>query len=465
MISEKELAQLSHAGAPKVTGQIPGPKAKEIFEQSLQYETPTRVAGYYLPIVWEEAKGATVKDPDGNIFIDMTGGLGVNNIGHHHPKVVEAVKRQADILMHALDVVHPTRTALAMKMAEIMPGRLKNNCFTAFATSGSGAVELAVKFAKQIKRKPEILVFQGAYHGVYGHSNAMTASYHYREGYGPFVPGVTFFPYGYCYRCFIGAEYPKCGVACAHYFDYVVNGPYTGVYEPAICVGEPIQGEGGYIDPPPEFWPIIKKACEKAGILFASDEIQAGFGRTGKLWAIEHWGVEPDMIIWGKGVGGDQPVTGVTLGREYYDKLITGSVPATFPGNGLAMVTALTNIEILTDPEADLMGRATRVGEYIKGMLKDAQKDSKVIGDVRGKGFMLSVEVVKDRETKEPPEQGKCAGVMVKMIQRGVLNFVCGRNGNVFRFMPPLTITKEYFEKAIRIFLETLKEEEDNLTR
>lgn len=465
MISEQELASLSYPEAPKLVTEIPGPRTKEIYELSLKYETPTRVGGYYLPFVWAEARGATAKDPDGNIFIDMTGGLGVNNVGHQHPRVVEAIERQAPILMHALDMVHPTRTELAKRIAEIMPGKLKDNSFTAFATSGSGAVELAVKYAKQIKRKPEILVFQGAYHGVYGHSNAMTASYHYREGYGPFVPGVTFFPYGYCYRCFIGAEYPKCGIACAQYFDYVVNGEYTGVYEPAICVAEPIQGEGGYIDPPPEFWPMIKKACEKAGILFASDEIQAGFGRTGKLWAIEHWGVEPDMIIWGKGVGGDQPIAGVTLAREYYDKLITGSVPATFPGNALAMVAALTNIEIMTDPEMDLMGRAAKIGEYIKSIFKEAQKESKVIGEVRGKGFMLSVEVVKDRETREPVNREKCAGVMIKLIQRGVLNFVCGRYGNVFRFMPPLIITKEQFEKAATIFVETLKEEEENLTR
>ncbi|OPY80931.1 MAG: Diaminobutyrate--2-oxoglutarate aminotransferase [Syntrophorhabdus sp. PtaU1.Bin058] len=464
MISEAELKKLSFKGAPKVSGALPGPKTKEIWDQSWKYESPTRVGGTYLQFVWNEALGATVSDPDGNIFIDMTGGLGVNNCGHNHPKVVETVIKQAPKLMHTLDMVNPPRAALAKRLSEIMPPGLKDNSFTVFDTSGSGAVDTAVKYAKMITRRTEIIGFQGAYHGVYGHSLGLTVSPHYRVGYEPFVPNIHHLPYGYCYRCFIGAKYPDCGMACARYVDYVLNTPYTGITQPACVIVEPIQGEGGYCPPPAEFFPIVAEACKKAGALFIVDEIQAGFGRTGKMWAIEHWGgVEPDMIVWGKGVSEEIPLTGVTIKAEYQSKLEVGSQPATFPGNALACSIALKNIEIMTDQNDELMKRAEIVGEEIMDIFRKAQETSPVIGEVRGKGFMMCVELVKNKGTREPINPEKSFGLMISLMNKGVLNFVCGRYGNVFRFMPPLTTPKEYFETAANTFVNLVKEQEKDL--
>jgi len=464
MISEEEILKLNFPDAPKVASNLPGPKTKEIWDQSWKYETPTRVGGSYLQFVWDSAMGSTIKDLDGNLFIDMTGGLGVNNVGHTHPKVVETILKQAPKLMHTLDMVNEPRSVLAKRLSEIMPPGLRDNCFTAFDTSGSGAVDTAIKYAKMITGRKEIIAFQGAYHGVFGHSLALTTSPHYRVGYEPFVPNAHHMPYGYCYRCFIGAKYPDCGIACARYLDYVLNTPYTGITQPACVIVEPIQGEGGYCPPPPEFFPIVAKACKKAGALLIVDEIQSGFGRTGKMWAIENWpGVEPDMVVWGKGVAGELPLTGVTVKAEYQSKLEVGSQPATFPGNALACAVALTNIDIMTDPNTELMKRAGIVGEEIMNIYREAQKTSPVIGEVRGKGFMMCVELVKNKETREPIAAEKAFGLMLSLQNRGILNFVCGRYGNGFRFMPPLTTPKKYFETAAKTFVSLVKEQEKDL--
>ena len=465
MISEAKLMKLSFPNAPSVRKKLPGPKTKAIWDQSARFETPTRVGGMYIQFVWDKARGATVKDPDGNLFIDMTGGLGVSNLGHTHPKVVDTILRQAPKVMHTLDMVNPPRAELAAKLSEIMPEGLRGSCFTAFDTSGSGAVETAIKYAKMITGRAEVLAFQGAYHGICGNSLAATTSPHYRRGYEPFVPYVNHLPYGYCYRCFVGLKYPECEAACGKYADYVLNTPYTGITDPACVIVEPIQGEGGYVDPPKEFIQLVAAACKKAGALLIVDEIQAGFGRSGKMWAIEHYGVEPDMLVWGKGVAGEIPIAGVTLKEEYRSKLEVGSQPSTFPGNALACAVALTNIEVLTDPKDELIKRTERVGEEIKNLFKEAAKKSPVMGEVRGKGFMLSVELVKDKATKAPVDREKAFDLMMALKDRGVLNFICGRYGNVFRFMPPLITPKAYFEKAAALFADVVRERERELQK
>jgi 4-aminobutyrate aminotransferase len=465
-ITESELSELNYPDAPKiVTESVPGPKTKQLWDTAMKYESPTRVGGVYLPFVWEEALGATVRDPDGNVFVDLTGGLGTNNTGHTHPRVVQTIIAQAPKLMHTLDMPNPPEIELSQRLAEIMPGDLRNNCFTCYATSGSAAVEIAIKYAKYITKRPEIIAFQGAYHGIYHGSLALTTSYHYRQGFGPFMPGVTHLPYAYCYRCFAGLEYPSCGLQCAKYADEVLNGAYTGVYEPAAVIVETFQGEGGYLVPPKEFYPMIREVCDKSGALMIVDEIQCGFGRSGKMWAIEHYGVTPDILVWGKGVGGDQPLTGVTVNAKYQDKLDPGSQPATFVGNALSCAVGLTNIEIMTDPADNLMGRAAAVGEEMLAKMQAAAKDSPVIGDVRGKGFYLSMEIVKNKETREPASAEKMFGLMIQMLEQGYVSFVCGRYGNVFRLMPPLTTPRDYFAAAVDTLVATVKRNESELQK
>jgi len=254
-------------------------------------------------------------------------------------------------------------------------------------------------------------------------------------------------------------------MACAKYLDYKLNTLGTGLDNVAAVIIEPEQGEGGYVTPPPEFFKILREACDKKGALFIADEVQAGAGRTGKMWAIEHYDVVPDMIIWAKGMGGDVPMGGVTVRADFRDKLVMASQPVTFARNGLACVTASTNIDILTDKDMDLIGRATIVGEEIKKKITKAAKDSKVIDEVRGKGFMIGVELVKDKKTREPVRKDKMLDITVKTVQRGIHILPCGRYENVVRLMPPLTITRAYFNKAVDIVLDVIKESEADLAK
>jgi len=459
MISEEELAKLSYPEAPKViTRTVPGPKGQKLFDESLKFQTPTRVGGMGLPFVWEEARGATAKDPDGNLFVNMTGGIAVNNVGQCHPKVVAAIREQAGKVMHTIDMVSIENQKLAKRMAEIMPGDLRNNCFTAFAASGSGAVETAVKYARYITKKSQIVVFHGAYHGVWGITMTMTCGDHYRTGWGPLAPDIIHAPYPYPYRWPIKAETEaECGEQAAAYLDYLLNTPYTAADNVAAVFIEPIQGEAGYVYPPAGFLKSVEEICRKNGCLFVVDEVQSGFGRTGKMWACERDDVSPDMLVWGKGIGGDQPLTGVCVRADLASKLGELTQPLTFTANSVACAAALANIDIMTDKNDDLMGRATIVGEEIKKRISDAAPQTRVIGEVRGKGFMIGVELVKDKVTREPVPGGVVGNLMWMMRDRGILAFPCGRYGNVMRFMPPLVVTREHFNKAMDVFLDIIK--------
>ena len=456
MISEAELKELSFAGAPQMVCEVPGPKVAALMEESRKYEAFTRGGGGF-PVILEHGKGSTVKDADGNLYIDMAAGVAVNAVGRGHPKILEAIRSQASVIMHTTDITNPKRIELARKVSGIMPEGLRGNCHTSFFQAGSDAVETAIKFSRRHTGRTQILAFQGAYHGVWCGTSALTTGYNYRHGWGPLIAGVQHLPYAYCYRCPFNMTYPACDVQCAKYVDYVLNTPYTAADDVAAVIVESEQGEGGYVAPPPEFFQIIKEACEKYGCLYVADEVQSGAGRTGKMWAIEHSGVVPDMLTWGKGMGGDLPMAGITYRADIEESLSEGSQPSTFAGNALGCEVCMTNIDILTDPETDLMGRATVLGEEIKGMLKDAQKTVGAIGDVRGRGLMIGCEIVADQKTKEPPEPARVGELAMKLLNRGILITPCGRYGNVFRFMPPLTIPRDYATKATEIMIEVLK--------
>jgi 4-aminobutyrate aminotransferase len=458
MISEKELASLSYDEAPKmITDQIPGPKTQESLAKAFECESMARGGGKF-PLVFAEGKGTTIKDPDGNVYIDITAGVAVNSVGRCHPRVVDAMKSQIDTLMHASDISNVRRTELAEAVAGIMPGNLKNNCITYFTQGGSGAVETAIKFVRKITGRTQIAAFHGGYHGVWCGSNSLTTGDQYREGYGPFIPGVIHLPYPYCYRCCFGLEYPSCKMQCAKYVDYILNTPYTGADDVGALIIEAQQGEGGYLPPPPEYLPMVKEACEKHGALFISDEVQAGAGRTGKMWCIEHSGVEPDMITWGKGMGGDVPMAGLSIRKDLAEKINDHSQPNTFAGNAVAAAACLTNIEILTENDSALINRAAELGEEICTYLRKESESLDIIGDIRGNGLMIGIEMVKDRESREPLEPERVGQLLMGMLSKGVVMVPCGRFGNVFRFMPPLVVTREQARKASDILLETVRE-------
>ena len=456
MISEAELYTLSYPDAPKMKTEVPGPKVRKLMDESAKYEPLTRGAGAF-PLIMEEGRGSTVKDADGNLFIDMAAGVAVNAVGRNHPKVLETIQAQSNIIMHTTDATNVKRIELARRISEVMPEGLRSNCRTAFMQSGSGAVETAIKFARHYTGRSQIIAFHGAYHGVWMGSGALTTGYGYRHGWGPMMPGVIHLPYGYCYRCAYNMTYPACDMQCAKYVDYVLNTPYTAADDVAAVIIESQQGEGGYVVPPPEFFQLIKQAAEKYGALYIDDEVQSGAGRTGKMWSIEHTGVVPDMLTWGKGMGGDIPMAGVTFNSEINKSLVEGSQPGTFAGNALACAVCMTNIDLITDKNMDLLERASNLGEEIRGIFKEAVTSVGVIGDVRGRGLMIGVELVADRKTKGPLAQDKCGEVATKLLNAGIIVTPCGRYGNVFRFMPPLTIPRDYAIKASETMIDILR--------
>ncbi len=458
MISEEALAKLSYPDAPRIVSKIPGPKSMKVLADVPKYESLTRPGGANPP-VWDEGLGATVKDPDGNLYIDMTAGVAVSAVGRRHPLVIKAMEKQMGKIMHAIEAVHSRRNELAKKISGIMPKGLRGNCVTYFTQSGSGAVETAIKFAHRATGKTQIVAFHGAYHGVWCGSGALTTGDGYR-GYGPMMPDVIHVPYAYCYRCCFGLKYPSCDLKCAKYVDYVLNTPYTGANDVAALIIEPQQGEGGYLIPPPGYLESIKRSCEKKGCLFIADEVQSGAGRSGKMWSIEHSGVAPDMLTWGKGMGGDLPMAGVTFRTELAAKLPDASQPGTFAANALACVVCMTNIDILTNKNNDLMGRVAKRGAEILARLQAGAKKAKFIGDVRGRGFFIGVEMVKDKVTREPLPTDKVDAILGDLLGHGVTCVPCGRYHNVLRFMPSLVITKAYFEKAADILLDVIKHAE-----
>lgn len=456
MITEAELEKLSWPDAPLMrTRDVPGPLTQKALARSAGCESLARGGGDF-PMVFDQGFGVTVRDPDGNLYIDVSAGVGVNSVGRCHPAVVEAIRAQSQRLMHASDITNSKRIELAARIAGIMPEGLRDHCVTYFVQSGSDAVEAAVKFAKRVTGRQQILAFHGAYHGVWHASNALTTGDQYRAGYGPFMGGVIHAPYPYEYRFPFDTSAKSAEQISGEYVDYLLNTRYTGADDVAAVIVEPVQGEGGYIAPAPEFLQLVRKACDRAGALLIADEVQAGAGRTGKMWSIEHSGVKPDLLAFGKGMGGDLPMAGVAMRADFAKHIPAGSQPGTFAANALSAAVCLTNIELLTDPKLALIERAHRLGLETLERLHAA--DSPLIGEARGRGLMIGIELVEDRRSKAPLAPDKVASVVVRSLARGIIMVPCGRNGNVLRLMPSLTIPRKYLFGALDRLLEVLAE-------
>ncbi len=463
MISETELAALSYPDMPKIlTNDMPGPRARKIIDDALKLQTPTRPS-LRGTVVIEEGKGAGIKDPDGNVLIDLSAGVAVSTVGRNHPQVVEAVKRQSERLMHSAGLVSETTVALAKKLSDLMPEGLRGECFTWFGMSGSSAVETAIKYAKAITGRSQIVAFEGAYHGVFHGSLALTTRENFRLPFKPLMPGALHMPYAYCYRCFAGLRYPQCGVACGRYFEYKLTTPNTGADDVAAVIVESMQADGGYIDPPAEFVRMLRETCSKKGILFIVDEVQAGAGRTGKMWGIEHYGVKPDMLVWAKAVGGDMPLSGLTIHNRYYDKLPPASQVITSAENALANVVALTNLGIISDQKMELIRRSAILGEELKLYLTAASKKSRMIDEIRGRGFFIGIELTSDKASRVPLNPKIVAKIINRCERAGVRIMACGRYGSTIRLMPPLVVTREHLWRACDIFIDAVNQSEAEL--
>lgn len=438
---------------PRIVVTPPGPKAREYVKRDEAVISPSY--GRFYPLVVESAKGCIVKDLDGNEFIDFNSGLVCMNVGHNHPKVVAAVKGQCDRFLHYsnTDFYYREVIDLAEKLAKITPGGPDKHVY--FGNSGAEAVEAAVKIAKWHTRRQLFIGFISAFHGRTIGALSFTASKPTQKRYfSPLMPGVVHVPYPNCYHCPFRMTYPDCGYWCVDFIDEYVLQKYVPPEDTAAVLVEAIQGEGGYVVPPPEYFKRLKKLTDKYGMLFMVDEVQAGMGRTGKWWAIEHWGVEPDVVCSAKGLASGLPL-GATIAKSKVMDWGPGSHASTFGGNPLSCVASLAVIQAIE--EEKLLDNANKEGAYIQKRFSEFAEKSEIIGDVRGKGLMIGVEIVKDKDSKKAAPD-KSSEIMSRAWKRGVNVITCG--ASTIRIAPPLVITRDLVDSALNIIEDSIKEVE-----
>lgn len=406
-----------------------------------------------LPVFVKEAKGASVTDVEGNEYIDFAGGIGVENVGHCARKVVDAIREQAERYIHTCFhvVMYEPYIDLAKKLNEVTPGAFPK--MTMLANSGAEAVENAVKIARYYTKRPAVIAFENAFHGRTLLGMSLTSKVKpYKWGFGPFAPEVYRMPFAYCYRCPYGKTYPSCNLRCAEALNEFFVNQVAGDQVAAV-IAEPVQGEGGFIVPPRDYFARVKKICEENGIVFIMDEIQSGMGRTGYLFASEYFGVEPDIILSAKSLAAGMPLSAVTGKAEIMDAPHVGGLGGTYGGNPLSCVAALAVFETLEGE--NLVEKGKKLGQEVRLAFDQLREKYKIIGEVRGLGPMLALELVKDRETKEPAADEAKKLVQIA-FEKGLILLSCGNFGNVIRSLMPLSIEKGQLEKGLAILDEGL---------
>ena len=406
------------------------------------------------PIFVKKAKGAIIEDVEGKHYIDFAGGIGVENVGHCAEQVVSAIKEQAEQFIHTCFHVamYEPYIELARRMNEITPGDFAKK--TMFVNSGAEAVENGVKIARYATKRPAIIAFQNAFHGRTYMAMTLTSQVKpYKWGFGPFCPEVYRMPFAYCYRCPFGLRYPACGIYCADYLEEFFIGNVAADAVAALIV-EPVQGEGGFIVPPAEYFKKIKAICENHGILFIMDEIQSGMGRTGKLFACEHFDVTPDIILTGKSLGAGLPIAAVTGKAEIMDAPHVGGLGGTYGGNPVSCKAGLAVLDLLND---DMLEMAVQLGDKVRGRFVNLQEKYEIIGDVRGLGPMIGMELVKDRASKEPAGD-EAAELVKRCYEKGLIVIRCGPYHNVIRILMPFVITDDQLEEGFAILEDRLRE-------
>jgi len=438
---------------PKIVVAPPGPKAREYVKKDEKLISASFVRFY--PLVVESAKGCIVKDLDGNEYIDFNSGLVCMNVGHNHPKVISAIKSQCDRFLHYsnTDFLYREVIDLAERLVSIAPGKSEKKVF--YGNSGAESVEAAIKLAKWHTRKQLFIGFISAFHGRTTGALSITSSKPAQRRYFfPLMPGVTHVPYPYCYRCPFKLSYPECHYWCVDFIDEYVLQKYVPPEDVAAIVAEPVQGEGGYVVPPPEYFQRLKKLADKYSILFIDDEVQSGMGRTGKWFAIEHWGVEPDIVCSAKALASGMPLS-ATIAKTSIMDWTGGTHASTFGGNPLSCVAASAVIDVIK--EERLLENATKQGAYVMKRLEEFKEQSEIVGDVRGKGLMIGMELVEDKDGKKPAAE-KASEIMMRSWKRGVNVITCG--ASTIRIAPPLTITRELIDSALDIIIDATKDVE-----
>jgi 4-aminobutyrate aminotransferase/(S)-3-amino-2-methylpropionate transaminase len=425
---------------------IPGPRSAELFEA--RRRAIPRGTYNLTPIVIARGEGAMIEDVDGNHFIDFAGGIGVLNAGHAPGPVVKAIQHQAEKFLHSC--FHVTMNEPYLRLAEAM-NRITPGAFakkTMFVNSGAEAVENAVKIARAATRRPGVICFEDAFHGRTLLAMSLTSKVHpYKDHFGPYAPEVHRMPYAYCYRCPWGKKYPGCNIECGHFLtDFFKR--YVDPDTVAALLVEPVLGEGGFVTPPPEYYPILARLCRENGILLIADEIQTGFGRTGRMWASEHYGLEPDILIASKSIAAGLPIASITGRAELMDAPAEGSLGGTFGGNPVAAAAALAVIDQFE--KHDLPARARKVGDRVRASFEGLWKKCPQVGNVRGVGAMMALEFVKDRATKEPAKE-LVQRITQLCCERGLIAISAGTYGNVIRTLMPLVITEEQLDEGLDI--------------
>ncbi len=437
---------------PRIKTPLPGPNAKAIIDRDKTVVSPSYTRGY--PLVIERGSGAMVEDVDGNVFLDCAAGIAVNSTGHSHPDVVKAITDQAQKFLHmsGTDFYYEPQVRLAEELAAITP--IQGGVRSFFGNSGTEAIEACLKLSRYTTGRQNIIAFFGGFHGRSMGSLSLTASKAIqRRGFGPLLPGVYHAPFPDRYRPPLGATAESCAAACIDYIEHQLFRHLVSPDEVAAIVVEPIQGEGGYVVAPDEFLQGLRELTRQHGILLVVDEVQSGMGRSGKMFAIEFTGVEPDMMAIAKGFASGLPL-GVAVARAGLMAWPPGAHASTFGGNPVSCAAALATITLLKDR---LVANAADVGGHMMDGLKALAGRHPLIGDVRGRGLMIGVELVRDRQTKERATDERDA-VVSGAFMRGLL--VLGAGTNAVRFSPPLVLTREQADTAIRIFDEVLTEVE-----
>jgi 4-aminobutyrate aminotransferase len=429
---------------------LPGPIARGLLEEDRKFVSPSYSRPY--PLVARKGEGMVVTDVDGNTFLDFAAGIAVCATGHCHPRIVRAIQEQAAQLIHlsGTDFYYPQLSQLAQKLAGITPGPSDKKAY--FGNSGTEAIEAALKLARYATGRKKFIAFYGAFHGRTLGALSLTASKPVqRRGFGPFLEGITHVPYPYCYRCPMRRAEGKCDPACLRTIEDQLFKTILSPDEVAAIVFEPIQGEGGYVVPPPEFFDELNRLSKTYGILLIADEVQSGMGRTGKMFAVEHFGLEPDIIVIAKGIASGLPL-GAIVSSAKLRSWPPGSHASTFGGNPVSCAAALETIQLL---EEGLIRNAAEVGQHLILSLSRMMERRPVIGDVRGLGLMIGIELVKDRQTREKATEWRDQAVQ-RCFQKGFLVLGCGENS--LRLMPPLIVNRDQADVALEILDEVFSE-------
>ncbi len=426
---------------PLLATPLPGPKAQRLVALDQQYVSPSYGRPY--PLAVRRGEGAIIEDVDGNRFLDFTAGIAVVATGHCHPRVVAAIQKQAAELIHmaSADFYYEGLARLAQKLAALAPGASPKKVH--FANSGTEAVEAAIKLARYRTGRDKLIAFLGAFHGRTMGSLSLTASKTVqRERFGPLLPGVYHIPYAYCYRCPYGLEPDTCEVECVTVLERQLFRTILPPREVAAIVVEPIQGEGGYVIPPAKFLRELRRIADAHGIALVFDEVQSGMGRTGRMWACEHFEVEPDILVTAKGIASGMPL-GVTIASAEFMNWTPGAHASTFGGNPVSVAAALATIELL---EAGLVENAARIGRRVMDRIESWPRRFAAVGDVRGLGLMIGIELVAEKETKQPA--GALRDRLVQQaFEHGLLLLGCGES--TLRLMPPLTVDADQADFAL----------------